>query len=173
VLVSDKDLEELELKVNIILNHITDWFSINGLTLNMEKTNFIKFSANHSKNQRHQNDFINNSIEEVTNATFLGLELDNNMNWKSHVGKILPKLSRACYTIRSMYPISSLHTLQIIYFAYFHSIIEYGIIFWGNSTESRRVFLAQKRIIGNIDINFPIYFVLNEICTTKPGKVYI
>jgi len=35
VLVSDKDLEELEVKVNITLNHITDWFSINGLMLNM------------------------------------------------------------------------------------------------------------------------------------------
>ena len=60
VLVSDKDLE---VKVNTTLNHITDWFSINGLTLNMEKTNFIKFSANHSKNQRQQNDFVNNSIK--------------------------------------------------------------------------------------------------------------
>jgi hypothetical protein len=79
VLVSAKDLEVLEVKGNITLNHITDWFSINGLTLNMEKTNFIKFSANHSKNQRHPNDFVDNSIEDVTNATFLGLELDKNI----------------------------------------------------------------------------------------------
>jgi hypothetical protein len=113
----------------------------------MEKTNCIKFSANHTKHQKQQNDFINNSIEEVTNATFLGLELDKNINWKNHVEKILPKLSRACYTIRTMYPISSLNTLQMIYFAYFHSILDYGIIFWGNSTESKRVFLAQKRTI--------------------------
>ena len=66
VLVSAKNLEELEMKVNITLQHITDWFSINGLTLNMEKTNFIKFRANHSKNQRHQNDVFINSNEEVT-----------------------------------------------------------------------------------------------------------
>jgi hypothetical protein len=35
----------------------------------------------------------------------------------------------------------------MIYFAYFHSIIHYGIIFWGNSTESKKVFLAQKEVI--------------------------
>jgi hypothetical protein len=36
----------------------------------------------------------------------------------------------------------------MIYFAYFHSILDYGIIFWGNSIESsKRVFLAQKRTI--------------------------
>jgi hypothetical protein len=70
VLVAAEDLEELEGKMNATLKHITDWFSINGLTLNMEKTNFIKFSANHSKNQRQQNVFINNSIVEVNNTTF-------------------------------------------------------------------------------------------------------
>jgi hypothetical protein len=46
-----------------------------------------------------------------------------------------------------MYPFSSINTLKIIYFAYFHSIINYGIIFWGNSIESKKVFLAQKEII--------------------------
>jgi len=92
VLVSAKDLEELEVKVSTTLHHITDWFSINRLTLNMEKTNCIKFTANHTKHQRQQNDLVNDSIEEVTNTTFLGLELDKNINWKNHVEKNLSKV---------------------------------------------------------------------------------
>ena len=40
-----------------------------------------------------------------------------------------------------------MNTLKMIYFAYFHSIINYGIIFWGNSTECKKIFLAQKKII--------------------------
>jgi len=36
--------------------------------------------------------------------------------------------------------------LRMIYFAYFHSAMEYGIIFWGDS-ESKRIFLQQKRIL--------------------------
>jgi len=35
----------------------------------------------------------------------------------------------------------------MIYFAYFHSLLEYGIAFWGNSTESFKVFKLQKRAI--------------------------
>jgi hypothetical protein len=31
-----------------------------------------------------------------------------------------------------------------------HSIITYGIVFWGNSPNSKRVFIAQERIIRNI-----------------------
>jgi hypothetical protein len=33
------------------------------------------------------------------------------------------------------------------YFSYFHSILSYGIIFWGNSAYSSNIFKIQKRII--------------------------
>jgi hypothetical protein len=34
-----------------------------------------------------------------------------------------------------------------IYFAYFHSIMKYGITFWGNSSNSKMIFTLQKRIV--------------------------
>jgi len=37
--------------------------------------------------------------------------------------------------------------LRKIYFAYVHSIIAYGIIFWGNSPYSNNIFKLQKRAI--------------------------
>jgi len=77
----------------------------------------------------------------------LGLELDNNMNWKNHVAKLLPKMSRACYAVRAIYSFSSLNTLKMTYFAYFHSVINYGIIFWENSLQSNKILLAQKKIV--------------------------
>jgi hypothetical protein len=36
---------------------------------------------------------------------------------------------------------------QINFFAYFHSLMGYGIIFWGNSSDSKEVFTLQKKII--------------------------
>jgi hypothetical protein len=59
---------------------------------------------------------------------FLGLEIDKHLNWKKHIEEILPKLSSACYTVRSMYYTSSITTLTKIYFAYFHLKLAYGII---------------------------------------------
>jgi hypothetical protein len=38
-------------------------------------------------------------------------------------------------------------TLKMMYFSYEHSIITYGIIFWGNSPYSIKIFRMQKRII--------------------------
>jgi hypothetical protein len=87
-------------------------------------------------------------IEEKLNSKFLGLHLDSHLNWKGHTDQMIPKLSGSCYADRSMFHISNINTLKSIYFAYFHSIVQYGIIFWENSTNSRKVFTLQKKIIG-------------------------
>jgi hypothetical protein len=63
---------------------------------------------------------------------------------------MIPKLSRACYSIRSMSHISSTDTLKSIYFASFHSVMKYGIIFWGNSPNSKMIFTLQKWTVRNI-----------------------
>lgn len=38
-------------------------------------------------------------------------------------------------------------SLRMVYFSYFHSIMTYGIIFWGNSRHSNVIFRLQKRVI--------------------------
>jgi hypothetical protein len=60
------------------------------------------------------------------------------------------KLSSACFAIRSLKPLLTLDDLKIVYFAYVHSIITYGIAFCGNATNSKNVFIVQKRIIRDI-----------------------
>ena len=37
--------------------------------------------------------------------------------------------------------------LRMVYFSYFHSIMSYSTIFWGNSPHSINIFKIQKRII--------------------------
>ena len=145
VLVSVKHLEDLKSKVDFTLHHIIDQFSFNGLTSNVNKTSIIKFSSNHFQNQSHQCASVSYSIKEVANINFLLLELDNHINWKNHVIKILPKLSRACYAVRAMYSISCLNTLKKIYFAYFHSIINYGKIFLKETPLNAKRFSWPKR----------------------------
>jgi hypothetical protein len=43
-------------------------------------------------------------------------------------------------------PFLSQESLRIVYF-YFHSLMAYGLVFWGNSYHSNTVFKLQKRII--------------------------
>jgi hypothetical protein len=39
-----------------------------------------------------------------------------------------------------------LRSLRMIYFAYIHSIMTYGIIFWGNSSYTIKLFRIQKNV---------------------------
>jgi len=83
----------------------------------------------------------------VSDLKFLGININNTLTWKTHIETILPKLSSACFAMRSIKPLISQQMLKAIYYSQFHSIILYGLMFWGNSTHSPRVFRIQKRII--------------------------
>ena len=91
------------------------------LTLNLDKTNIIKFSSKKSK-EEHIHFRYSNIIKETDSLKCLGLELDRFLNWKNHIDKLLPKLSSACFAIRSMSSHCNITTIKMIYFAYFHSL---------------------------------------------------
>jgi hypothetical protein len=59
----------------------------------------------------------------------------------------MPKLSSACFAMRTVTSLMKTETLKLVYFPYFHSIMSYGIILGGNSTDSKKVFYIQKGII--------------------------
>ena len=69
------------------------------------------------------------------------------MTWKHHIGELTSKLNKACYAIRLIKLFMSLDVLRSTYFSYAHTIISYGIVFWGNSSYSEDIFKIQKRII--------------------------
>jgi len=54
----------------------------------------------------------------------------------------------------------------MIYFSYFHSIVTYGIIFWGNSVHSQYVFKIQKRMIrfiANLGVRDSCHCIFKEL----------
>jgi hypothetical protein len=147
VLLTARNDEELKTKISCTLDYMRGWFSANGLALNMEKTNIMKFTSSYHQNEPFQIIYQKKIIIRINNTKFLGLELDKNISWKNHVQKSLPKLSSACYLVPRMYPCYKSSTLKMIYFAFFYAVVEYVIIFWEDSIESKRILQQQKRII--------------------------
>jgi hypothetical protein len=62
------------------------------------------------------------------------------LSWKTHIDKILPILSSACFAMRAVKPFMAPQMLKAIYYSHFHSIISYGIIFWGHIASSIKSF---------------------------------
>jgi hypothetical protein len=78
------------------------------------------------------------------------MQIDKHMNWRTHIGQITTKLSSACYAITCVYHLANIESLLKIYYAYFRSVLTYGIIFWGTSTDVKRVLKLQKKTVRNM-----------------------
>jgi hypothetical protein len=79
-------------------------------------------------------EYSNKLITNTCNVTFLGIMIDNTLSWKSHIDKTVPILSQACYISRAVKPFLTKDVLKMIFYAYFHLVMTYGLLFWGNSS---------------------------------------
>lgn len=77
---------------------------------------------------------------------FLGLNIDNKLSWKNHINYLFTNLSSSCSIMRTIEPIMSLRSLKMIYFAYIHYIMTYGIISWGNSSYTIKFFGSKRTL---------------------------
>jgi hypothetical protein len=107
----------------------------------------MQFSSKNANDSDINFTYENNYISKVKDINVLGINISNTFSWKTHIEKSLPKLSSACFAMRTVMPYMFPQILKAIYYAHFHSIISYSIIFWGHTTHSMRVFRLQKRIV--------------------------
>jgi hypothetical protein len=76
----------------------------------------------------------NNVITEVSHIKFLGLTIDDTLSWNLHIDVIMKRLTSVCYMIRAVKPCMSFSSLIMTYYSLFHSVLTYGILFWGMSS---------------------------------------
>jgi hypothetical protein len=43
--------------------------------------------------------YVDKTVEDVETTKFLGLQVDSNLNWKTHIQYIIPKLGSACFAM--------------------------------------------------------------------------
>jgi DNA modification methylase len=90
--------------------------------------------------------YNNKHISTISNIKFLGIYINDTINWKYNIEYILPKLSTVSYAMRISKPYVSLEMLKIVYYSNFNSIINYGLPFWDTSPHRKKIFRMQKRI---------------------------
>ena len=75
---------------------LTSWFHANKLTLNSEKSSFTIFKSSRKSivNLPETIDFHNQQIKRTSQIKFLGIILDENLTWNSHINDLCSKLKR-------------------------------------------------------------------------------
>ena len=150
VLISQSTDESLQDKCNNVLFSLNNWFTQKFLHFNSEKTNYIRF--HHSQKECSELDLkINDeSINSSDSVKFLGLYIDSCLNWKVHCEKLISTINSQTFLIKNLRSVLTDKQLIQVYYANIESRIRYGIEFWGWSTFSPQVFIAQKQALRAI-----------------------
>lgn len=133
---SSSDFNDLHSMTQDTLTQASLWFRANGFLLNDSKTQQMYFSL--------RNLPTDNNIRSVK---FLGLYLDSKLNWEMHIDFVATKISRVIYLLRNLKLCVSDDYVRSAYFAFFQSIISYGLLLWGNSCHVQRILILQKKAV--------------------------
>uniref|UniRef100_A0A1B6H9V6 Reverse transcriptase domain-containing protein n=1 Tax=Homalodisca liturata TaxID=320908 RepID=A0A1B6H9V6_9HEMI len=150
LIMSSNSPEETEILTFVELNNIGNYFHNHNLLLNSQKTKFINFKTARNKITTEPIITYNSfNIEKENQINFLGLTVDENLNWNEHVQKILIKINSGIFALSKMSFYCNLETLKSIYFAHVHSHLLFGIALYGSTKKLNmdNILKQQKRAI--------------------------
>ena len=128
----DFPLEDREVLINDELEKVNKWLKLNKIAVNVDKTKSMLF---HKRRPVIPIQFSMNNrvIDVVQHFNYLGIMLDADMSWKTHVAMVRNKLSRIngiLHRLKYIYPQNVLITL---YKSLFVPHISYGSLVWGHA----------------------------------------
>lgn len=177
ILYSSNQKENKEEQINTILQSAINTCKDLNLKINMSKTLNINFKSN--CNNEHQENSTIPMISTVSSTKFLGITIDQALNWHDHIEKLHTKLSIATYAIKRIRNLTDKKTTIIAYHALFASHLRFGIVAWGAACEQdiQKILILQKktiRIINNLPYNDHCkpFFVENNILTLVSTYIY-
>ena len=109
------------------------WLLCNKLTLNISKTHYIIFHR--AKHKKYEINIEINKIviEQVKYTKFLGVIIDDNLDWSNHISYINSKIAKGVGIICRAKKYFSITALIQLYNAFIYPYLIYCVEVWGNA----------------------------------------
>ena len=118
----------------------------------------------------------NKGLKSCHDYKYLGVVIDKDLSWKSHIKYICSKISKACGALAKLRHFVGIDILKNVYHALVHSYLRYGILIWGHAAQSvlkplqvsvnRAVRIMTFAPFGSLDLK-PIYKQLKILNVSK------
>ena len=130
---------------------MSDWLISNKLFVNYSKSNYLIFTKkriNHKFNVRLDSKII----DQAHSTKYLGIIINDKLNWKDHITNLKSKLARNNYILHKLKPYVNKKTLKLVYYSIIYPHLQYGIASYGSAVAYNLdpLIKLQKRIIRNI-----------------------
>ena len=144
----DEDISntcEISRNFNDELYCVQEWLNVYRLSLNVSKTKYMIFHHRQQKIDGFIPDIrINDSpIARVTDFNFLGLQIDQHLNWNAHIQKYSNKISRTLGVMNRLKRYLPTKILPVLYNSLILPHLQYAISSWGSKLS--RLSKLQKR----------------------------
>ena len=128
-----KDLNEIDDYLNNDLKSVNTWLSSNKLTLNLTKTEFLIITSRQRRVYLSDNPSltINNfPIEQVSSTKSLGVIIDENLSWNTHIKTVCKKISSTLGLIKRIRDFVPFYTLLNIFNGLVKPQFDYCSLVW-------------------------------------------
>ena len=161
IFVVGKDEKEVYTNANIVLDEVLKYFLKNQLHINTNKSVYMYFRSHPNREERlscaRSREYgcemslklAGTKLKKVDKVKFLGVIIDDKLNWEAHVEHLKEKLNSSIVVIKRIKKFVPQSEYLKIYNALFKSHLSYCISSWGGIPRYRfeSLFSVQKRCI--------------------------
>lgn len=126
--------------INNDLFKIHTWANQWLVTFNANKTESLLVSKKSTKSVLPRLSMNNTTIQQVTTHKHLGVYINSELSWTTHVESVITQASRRLAVLRKHKFLLDRRTLEQIYFSYILPVLEYADIVW----DSLPIFFINK-----------------------------
>ena len=138
---SGKLINDLYKNMNTKLEVLADWFhankvslNVSKVSLNVSKTKYMLFSRYHPVQREETVLTMSDTIIKPTHCiTFLGLYIDERLDWQEYINAYRKKLTSVLHAINKVNHFLPVASLKLIYYTLVYPYLTYGIILWGST----------------------------------------
>ena len=119
--------------------------------LNLKKSVCLLFSVNKNTKSLCLQEL---NIPIADNTKFLGVRIDNKLNWNFHFKHVVLKMKRKIHMLRVSAKFLSINANRIIYYGHIYSHLAYCISTWGpmlQQSQIKKLQAIQNKCINLID----------------------
>ena len=154
---SSSNIHELQARFNCEVNKVHDWLLANRLSVHYtDKTKFMLIQGpttkgRNSKSENFELFMGDHKIEKTTKYKYLGIIVDDNLNWNFQICELCSKLSNVCGVLSKVRHYLDRKSLMLIYNSLFDSRLRYGSLGWGTTSSKN---LSKLRVLQNRAVRF-------------------
>ena len=149
IYINGNSLYDVESKLQACVNEAVDWYDSNKLVINADKSNSMIVNYKNTNSQIPLSIKIHQcEIQQVSEAKYLGMYIDDRLVWSSHINKICKSIGLKIAELKRMKKFANKQMLLHFYEYSIQPLLDYGITIWSTGKKHLLISFSVFKIIA-------------------------